>query len=167
STAHNNGAMSMALRGSWPAPHSTLAWFWEFPLIKSGPLAYDQLFGIDPEELHTDTLLRYGNVELNNDAGLFTPARDFGWAGFAPFWVIYGFLAGKAYRGFLKGSLAGCMFYPMFMLALLELSRLQYLTGTRTFPTVLLFSALLFWLPRRGAGKLPLNLSPSPASPGA
>jgi hypothetical protein len=80
--------------------------------------------------------------------------------------VIYGFLAGKAYRGFLKGSLAGCMFYPMFTMALLELPRLQYLTATRTFPTFVLFAALLFWLSRREAAGLRLNFRTSPPSPG-
>ena len=167
STAHNNGAMSLALRGPWPFPYTTFAWFWEFPLIKSGPLDYEQLCGVNPEDLHADTLLRYGNVELNNDGGLFTPARDFGWIGYAPFWAVYGFLAGKAYRGFLKGSLAGCMFYPLIMLALLELPRLQYLTATRTFPAVVLFATLLFWLSRREPASARANLSTSPASPGA
>jgi hypothetical protein len=97
-------------------------------------------------EAHTDTLERYGNPELNNDGGLFAPARDFGWNGCGPFWLIYGYLAGKAYRGFLGGSFAGCMFYPMFLLALLELPRLQYLTATRTFPSIMLLFAIMAWL---------------------
>ncbi|MFN0017511.1 MAG: O-antigen polymerase [Pirellulaceae bacterium] len=146
-TAHNNGAMSMTLRGPWPIPYSTLSWFWEFPLIEDGPFGYEQLTGIRPMmDVHLDTLERYGNPELNNDGGLFTPARDFGWIGCGPFWLVYGFLAGKAYRGFLGNSLAGCMFYPFVLLALLELPRLQYLSATRTFPSLMLLFALMAWL---------------------
>ena len=145
-TAHNNGAMSMTLRGPWPIPYSTFNWFWEFPLIENSPFGYQQLVGISPADIHTDTLERYGNAELNNDGGLFTPARDFGWIGYGPFWLVYGFLAGKAYRGFLGGSFAGCMFYPMFLLALLELPRLQYLSATRTFPSMMLLFAVMAWL---------------------
>ncbi len=145
-TAHNNGAMSMSLRGPWPIPYSTFSWFWEFPLIENGPFGYQQLTGISPQDVHTDTLERYANAELNNDGGLFTPARDFGWIGFWPFWLVYGFLAGKAYRGFLGGSLAGCMFYPFFLMALLELPRLQYLSATRTFPSMMLLFAMMAWL---------------------
>ena len=145
-TAHNNGAMSMTLRGPWPIPYSTFNWFWEFPLIENSPFGYQQLVGINPADIHTDTLERYGNAELNNDGGLFTPARDFGWIGYGPFWLLYGFLAGKAYRGFLGGSFAGCMFYPMFLLALLELPRLQYLSATRTFPSMMLLFAVMTWL---------------------
>ena len=145
-TAHNNGAMSMMLRGPWPIPYSTFHWFWEFPLVENSPFGYSQLTGISPADIHTDTLERYGNAELNNDGGLFTPARDFGWIGFGPFWLVYGFLAGKAYRGFLAASFAGCMFYPLFFLALLELPRLQYLSATRTFPSMMLLFAILAWL---------------------
>ncbi|MBC7853335.1 MAG: oligosaccharide repeat unit polymerase [Pirellulaceae bacterium] len=145
-TAHNNGAMSMMLRGPWPIPYSTFSWFWEFPLIENSPFGYQQLVGINPADIHTDALERYGNPELNNDGGLFTPARDFGWIGSGPFWFIYGYLAGKAYRGFLGGSFTGCMFYPMVLLALLELPRLQYLSATRTFPSMMLLFAIMTWL---------------------
>lgn len=145
-TAHNNGAMSMTLRGPWPIPYTTFSWFWEFPLIENGPFGYQQLTGISPWDVHTDTLERYANSELNNDGGLFTPLRDFGWMGFGPFWLAYGFLAGKAYRGFLRGSIAGCIFYPFFLMALLELPRLQYLSATRTFPSMMLLFAMMAWL---------------------
>jgi hypothetical protein len=141
--------MSMTLRGPWPVPYTTFAWFWEFPLIRNGPLSYEQIFGTDPSVIPSETLELYGNPELNNDGGLFTPARDFGWIGFGPFWLLYGFLAGKSYRGFLRGSLAGCLIYPLFIMALLELPRLSYLTATRTFPSLMLFFILLIWLARR------------------
>lgn len=161
-TAHNNGAMSMTLRGPWPVPFSTFSWFWEFPLIERSPFGYEQLVGINPADIHTDTLERYGNSELNNDGGLFTPARDFGWIGFGPFWLLYGFLAGKTYRGFHAGSFAGCMFYPLFLMGLLELPRLQYLTATRTFPSMMLLFAVMAWLAWQRHGQL--TALPAPAA---
>lgn len=147
-TAHNNGAMSMAVRGPWPIPFSTFSWFWEFPLIEHSRFGYEQLVGINPADVHVATLERYGNPSLNSDGGLFTPARDFGWMAFGPFWLLYGWLAGKAYRGFRAGAFAGCMFYPLFLTALLELPRHQYLTATRTFPSMMLLFAVMAWLVR-------------------
>lgn len=166
-TAHNNGAMSMALRGPWPLPYDTFASFWEFPLFESGPLSYEQVAGINPTIIHVATLDRFGNPELNNDGGLFTPARDFGWVGCGLFWLIYGFLAGKAYRGFLCGSLGGSLFYPLFFLALLELPRVQYLTTTRTFPSLMLLAALLLWLSCRQYSTATVPLASSPAQESA
>jgi oligosaccharide repeat unit polymerase len=160
-TAHNNGAMSMTLRGPWAVPFSTLSWFWEFPLIERSPFGYEQLVGLNPADIHTDTLERYGNAELNNDGGLFTPARDFGWIGYGPFWLLYGFLAGKAYRGFRAGSFAGCMFYPLFLMALLELPRLQYLTATRTFPSMMLLFAVMAWLAWQRYGQVTALSAPA------
>lgn len=145
-TAHNNGAMSLALREPWPLPYATLSWIWEFPLIESSSFSYEHLSGVNPAEIHTFTLERYGNEELNNDGGLFTPIRDFGWAGFGFFWIVFGFLVGKAYRGYRGGTLAGCLFYPIFFLAILELPRVQYFTTTRTFPAIVFLTALWLWL---------------------
>lgn len=117
-------------------------------------------------DVHVDYLERYANPELNNDGGLFAPARDFGWIGTWPFWLVYGLLAGKAYRGFLKGSVGGCMFYPFFVLALLELPRLQYLSATRTFPSLMLLFALMAWLTWKAHSTAEMRIS-TPAHGGA
>jgi hypothetical protein len=142
-TAHNNGALAMKVRGEWPMPYYTLEHFWRFPLIANSPLSYKAVNGIDPEEIHRATLERFGTPELNNQGGLFSPAMDFGWLGYAVFWSLYGFVAGRLHRGFLAGSLAGLLFYPLVFVSILEVPRLLYLCSVRSFPTLVLLFAIV------------------------
>jgi len=132
-TAHNNGAMAMTVRGSWPMPYYTLEQFWRFPLIVGSPLSYAAINGIDPDDVHMATLARFGTPELNNEGGLFAPAIDFGWLGYCAFWALYGFVAGRLHRGFLSGSLLGLLFFPLLFLSLLESPLLLYLSSVRSF----------------------------------
>ncbi|MDX1948204.1 MAG: hypothetical protein SFU86_22630 [Pirellulaceae bacterium] len=149
-TSHNNGALGLAQHGQWPLPHSTLRNLWEFPGVEGSPLAYTKLTGVDPAAVHGEMLARYANPELNNEGGLFQPLFDFGLAGGLAFWGLYGFFAGRAYRGYMTGSFAGLVFYPLVLLSILEVPRLLYLCYTRAFPTLVLL-LLVSWLVSRAA----------------
>jgi hypothetical protein len=142
-TGHNNSVMAMKTRGSWPMPYYTLEAFWRFPLIVNSPLSYSAVNGFDPEEVHRATLVRFGTPEMNNQGGLFSPAMDFGWVGYFIFWELYGFLAGRLHRGFLVGSLAGLLLYPLVFMSLLEVPRLLLLCSVRTFPSLVLLGAVI------------------------
>jgi O-antigen/teichoic acid export membrane protein len=148
-TAHNNGAMAMTVRGPWPTPYYTLEQFWRFPLVVGSPISYAAVNGFDPDDQHMATLERFGTPELNNEGGLFAPAMDFGWFGFVVFWIAFGFLAGRLHRGFLIGSLAGLLFYPLLFIALLEAPLLLYLSSVRSFPAIVLLLILIGWERRR------------------
>ncbi len=142
-TGHNNSAMAMKTRGSWPMPYYTFESFWRFPLIAGSSLSYSAVNGFDPEEVHRATLTRYGTPELNNQGGLFSPAMDFGWIGYFIFWGVYGFIAGRLHRGFLAGSLSGLLFYPLVLMSLLEVPRLLLLCSVRSFPSLVLLGAVV------------------------
>jgi hypothetical protein len=142
-TGHNNSAMALKTRGTWPMPYYTLESFWRFPLIAGSSLSYSSVNGFDPEEIHRATLTRYGTPELNNQGGLFSPAMDFGWIGYVIFWGIYGFIAGRLHRGFLAGSLSGLLLYPLVLMSLLEVPRLLLLCSVRTFPSLVLLGAVV------------------------
>ena len=141
-TAHNNGAMAMETEQPRPLPYHTLRPLWLFPGVRESPLSYDKLTGLDVEENHTDMLERYGNVELNNEGGLFQPTLDFGIAGSLLFWMGYGFVAGRCYRGFQSGTIAGVTIFPLIYLSILEVPLVLFLCYPRMFPAFVTLIAM-------------------------
>jgi hypothetical protein len=118
------------------------------PGLDRTPLGYSRLTGVDPIARHEAMLERYGTLELNNEGGLFQPALDFGVAGMLLFWLASGFWAGRLYRGYLGGTLAGMTLYPLMFLAILETPRLLYLTYPRALPALAML-LVVTWLTAR------------------
>ena len=147
-TAHNNGAMALETQGSFPIPFATFRQLWTVPGLDETRIGYYQLTGADPVKEYDNMLIRFGTPELNNEGGLFQPVRDFGIPGYLLFWFIFGFAAGRIYRHFLVGTLAGLTLYPLVFLAILELPRFLYLSYTRSFPALVTL-AIVLWLVRR------------------
>jgi hypothetical protein len=162
-TAHNNGALALACDQPRPLPYATLRALWEFPGIEDSPLAYERLTRVRPDLVHTRTLELHGTPELNSDGGLFQPALDFGLAGSLVFWCGCGFAAGRLYRGFLAGSFAGIVIYPLVLLSILEAPRLLYVSNQRAFPG---WAALVVavWLVHRAIRAEPQPTSAQPAA---
>lgn len=134
-TSHNNGAMALLHRESAPFPYYSLQMFWEFPVLDKTPIGYKNLLGYEGEKWQLELLENYANPELNSYGGLFWPAVDFGWVGFFIYWTIFGFCAGKTYRGLLVGTFIGVCFYPLVFLAILESPRFLYLSTVRGVPS--------------------------------
>jgi oligosaccharide repeat unit polymerase len=132
-TALNNGAMAYDVRGTWPLPYASLHALWAFPLVEQSSISYEALTGVDPETVHVATLERFGNPELNNSSGIFQPLVDFGPMAMIVVWLVYGWLAGTLYRGYLAGSVVGMAFYPILYLSLLEAPRILYMPAGRAF----------------------------------
>jgi oligosaccharide repeat unit polymerase len=147
-TCHNNGAMAMATQPPLPLPFWTIRPLWEFPGMENAPFSYYALTGVDPIAARVSMLEHYGVPDLNNEGGLFMPLIDFGVVGFTVFWFSFGFVAGRVYRYFLAGTLAGLTMYPLFFVAILETPRLLYLSYTRAFPALVALLVVL-WLTRR------------------
>jgi hypothetical protein len=151
-TAHNNGAMAIETQRPFPIPFATLRPLWSIPGLQATPLAYARLTGVDPAERHLRMLERYGTPELNNEGGLFQPALDFGLSGLVLFWFAYGLVAGRLYRHFLVGTLAGLTMFPLLFLSILEAPRLLYLFYPRSLPAVVALVAVI-WLTRAYVGR--------------
>lgn len=153
-TAHNNGAMAMETGQPRPLPYYTLRPLWLFPGVRDSPLGYQHLTDLDVEENHTLMLERFGNVELNNEGGFFQPALDYGVAGSLLFWAAYGFVAGRFYRGFQAGTIAGVSIYPLIYLSILEVPLVLFLCYPRMFPAFVTL-AIVAWTTRRKESLLP------------
>ena len=149
-TAHNNGAMALETGALRKLPYFTMLPFWLFPGVSDSPLAYDELTGRDVEEDHLRMLHRYGNFELNNEGGLFQPTLDFGIAGGLVFWIGYGFLAGRLYRSYQVGTIAGLTVYPLIYLSILEVPLVLFLCYPRLFPAFVTLAAVA-WTTRSPA----------------
>ncbi len=141
-TAHNNGAMTLETAAPRILPYNTLRSFWLFPGISKSPLAYDKLTGRDAEADHLDMLHRHGNFELNNEGGLFQPTLDYGIAGGMIFWFGYGILAGRLYRSFMVGTIAGLTVYPLVYLSILEVPLVLFLCYSRMFPAFVVLAGV-------------------------
>ncbi len=147
-TAHNNGALALETQPAYPIPYATLRQFWSIPGLAETPLGYARLTGIDPATRHIGMLEQFATPELNNEGGLFQPALDFGLAGFLAFWFACGFVAGRLYRAYLVGTVAGLTIYPLVFLAILETPRILYLCYPRSLPAVVTL-LVVAWLTTR------------------
>lgn len=146
-TAHNNGAMALETGVPRVLPFNTLRPLWYFPGVSQSPLGYKQVTGYDAEEEHKRMLNRYGNIELNNEGGMFQPTIDYGFAGGFIFWFAYGCLAGRLYRSFLAGSIGGLTVYPLIFLSILEVPLVLFLCYSRMLPPFLSLAAVA-WVTR-------------------
>lgn len=137
-SALNNGAMALETQPALPLPYWTLRPFWQFPGMEDSAFGYHALTGVDPTLQHVTMLERYGTPELNNEGGLFMPLVDYGLLGFLVFWSICGVIAGRLYRAFLVGTVAGLTLYPVIFLAILETPLILYLFFPASFPALLM-----------------------------
>ena len=150
STAHNNAAVALERGPRRPLPYYTLKTLWEFPGLEHTPLAYHRLTGLDVEATHKRLLEYYAAPEFNSEGGLFQPLIEYGLLGHGLFWLGYGWLAGRLYRGYMVGTLAGLVLYPLVALSLLEVPRLLYLCYPRVFPGICAL-VVVCWLAERAA----------------
>lgn len=61
------------------------------------------------------------NRELNNNSRLFAPFIDFGIVGGMIFWLVLGWVSGRLYHGFTKGTAVGLLLYPCWYTGVLEI----------------------------------------------
>ncbi len=135
-TALNNSVLTFYVGELPPWPYFTLTFFWRFPLIANSNYSYYRLTGHDPEDAYMGNLEMFGTQELNNHSGLFAPLIDYGYAGFFVFWLAYGVMSGVLTRLVKERRLAGLIFFPFLLVAILETPRIPYLTSHRTFPSI-------------------------------
>src|SRR5262249_5445712 len=146
--------MALETQPPFTLPYATVRSLWLIPGLSKTALGYPAFTGIDPTDRHDQMLEKLGTPELNNEGGLFQPVLDFGVGGSLLFWLGSGFVAGRMYRHFLVGTLAGLLLYPLIIVAILETPRFLYLSYTRSFPGLLALG-LVLWLARRRTSRQP------------
>jgi hypothetical protein len=119
---------------------------WSFPLVEHSPFAYESLTGTTMPDAFLGLYDRFGNREYNNEGGLLAPLVDGGYLTLITFWVLMGYASERAYRGYMRGSLGGLMFFPLLFLNLLETPRFLYLCTSRATPPLVFFVGLLVYL---------------------
>lgn len=147
-TAINNEAMFFA-KGeiSW-IPYWSFLWFWSLPGMDT---VYSAISNPNIDSLYHSMLAIFSNPEFTNQGGLLTYWSDFSWFGLT-IYPIFGYLIGKFYGEFLRGSWSGQIVYPYIVLLLLELPRHFYLSENRGFLAVVAL-VLVFFLTSRPVNK--------------
>lgn len=141
-TALNNGAGIGKVLGPLGLPFFTATWFWKFPIdIHSGGMP--GLFRID-FLIYDRFLEAYADPEMNNPSGLFSPINDFGVFFGIVLWSAFGWIAGRLYHSFQCNSIYGLLFYPVWIVAIIEIPRLFYCGLPKTF-VLLTTTAMVCW----------------------
>ena len=144
-SAHNNAAMAMETELERPLPYTMFRPVWQFPGLPQSNYSYESLTGIEFEQHLDDMLINYGNLELNNEGGLFQPYLEFGLPLSLLFWCGYGYLAGWAYSAFIARRFWGLVLFPILYYSCLQVPLVLILLYTQSTPTLCMM-VLAFYL---------------------
>ncbi len=140
-TALNNGAYLLKTLPPPKLPYFALEWLWRFPGLRD-VFNPQEMTGLN-SALIFSSLSEDMNIEFNNTSGIFCYEYDFGRAGLILMSFIVGGFAFILFNSYRTGLGAGRLFYPMCVIAFMELTRIPYLTSGRAFPSVALLIALI------------------------
>jgi len=146
-TALNNGVGMFETLDIVYLPFHTAEWFWSFPieLVPGGMLALFNV-GMNP---HPHRFLEiYANPEFNN-FGMFTSFIDFGAVGGTIVYGILGWVSGRLYYGFTKGTAAGLLIYPCWYVCILEIPRCFAFGSTRFFVCFMVTFGVIWMFSRK------------------
>lgn len=139
-TATNAGAGIIDRIGTTGYPYITALWFWRFPFV-------DTVF--TGGESPVATFLRYyGNAEFNNPSGIFAGIVDYGIFVGLIFYFSIGIVVGRLYTSFRIGGIISIVIFPIFFMALLELTQLFYLGDSRLFTPLIISIPVIAYLAR-------------------
>jgi hypothetical protein len=167
-TAANNSALWYdQMTPELPLPYTSMEWFWQFPIV-SEQLGYDKLTSVDPEREWRLILRTRANGEFNNAGALLPVASDFGIGGAAVYWLLVGFVVGRAYALYRRSDVRGLLAYPLLATGLFEMGRILYWSQGRAFPSLVALGIAIPFLGRStvrapetsGVALAPLTVDP-------
>lgn len=134
-TAVNNGVGALVDTHGWP--HYSGAFLVEsvFRMPGLGPWVTRVLD--DPRHVPEDWLQTFARPEFNSPTDFFRVVLDIGYLGALVWFVVLGFVIGRAYLGMRSGRPFGLLMYGVFVLYLLESIRYGYLGESRFVPAAL------------------------------
>lgn len=161
-TAANNGIGVLVDTFDWPVYRGAYAFEWAYNMPGLGKLL-DAAFG-DPRHVADTWLATHARPEFNSPTAYFRVLFDFGYFGSALYFLLLGYLIGRAYSGFRRGHLFGLLAFPVFFLFLIESLRYSYLAETRIVPLTvgLALIALDVRRLRQRAAGMPLSAAAAP-----
>lgn len=131
-TAVNNGIGMLVETSGWPhySGAFVLDWLYIMPGVSK---VFELAFG-NPRELTGPFLDTYLRPEFNSPTSYFRVILDFGFLGSVLYFLVVGYVIGRAYVGFRRGHIFGLLTYPVCVLFLVESLRYSYLGETRVVP---------------------------------
>jgi hypothetical protein len=138
-TASNNGIGLLVENQQWPEYTGRFVAEWLYMMPDLGDTLRTSVGDVQLQ--YQQFLDRFARPEFNNPSGLFQIVFDIGYLGSMVYFMCVGGVIGTLWYGWRRQSVAGVLFYPLAVLFLVELLRLNYFSSTRCFPVVL---ALLF-----------------------
>lgn len=123
-------------------PFHTLEFLWNIPIVRD---AYQALGDVSLFHKGFSIILKHCNPQYNNEGAILAFYRDFG-IFFPFFYVLFGFIIGRFYRGYLQQNIYGLILYSIAVYGLLELPRYFYFGSARAVPVYigLIFLFLFF-----------------------
>ena len=97
-------------------------------------IPYDELTGDSFQYRYWVALGEVSNREFNNSGGITSATIDYGPVGGLVFCGLLGALFGAGYVAFRQARRWGLLFYPVFVMGMLEMSRVFYLGAGRCVP---------------------------------
>jgi hypothetical protein len=134
-TASNNGIGFLVENTDWPVYSGRFVAEWLYMFPELGESLRTALG--DPLQQYVQFLDRFARPEFNNPSGLFPIVFDLGYAGSMMYFVAIGALIGTLWHGWRRQSAGSVLFYPLAVLFLVELLRLNYFASARCFPAAL------------------------------
>ena len=131
-TAANNGVGALVEMNGWP--HYTGAFLFESLYLMPGLGGLlDWTFG-NSRGLEKIWLEVYARPEFNSSPAYLRALLDVGYFGSIVYFLLVGYIIGRAYAGFRRGYTFGLLMYAVFVLFLIESLRYSYLAETRFVP---------------------------------
>lgn len=145
-TAINNGIGMLTETPDWPFYSGAFSFDWAFIMPGLSKLLGGAVE--NPLTKYFYFLETYGRPEFNSPTAYFRLMLDFGYAGTIVYFLVIGYVTGRAYVGFRRGHTFGLLGYPVIVLFLVESLRYSYFGESRFVPLTVGL-ALLAWDMRR------------------
>ena len=131
-TAVNNGIGMLVDNTKWP--YFSGGFVLEWPYLMPG--LRDVLTAAlgNPRDDFDIWLSTYARPEFNSTTGYFRAVLDLGYFGAILYFLLSGYVIGKAYIGYRRGYVFGLLMFPVFVLTLIESLRYSYVGETRFVP---------------------------------
>lgn len=131
-TAVNNGIGVLVETPGWPYYSGAFSLEWAY-IMPGVARLLESAFG-SPRGVYAFFLETYARPEFNSPTAYFRIVLDLGYLGSILYFLIVGYIIGRAYVGFRRGHIFGLLMYPVFVLFLVESIRYSYFAESRVVP---------------------------------
>lgn len=147
-TAVNNGVGVVSETGDWPYRTGVFTAEWAYLMPGLGRLM-ESAFG-NTRDVFYFWIDTYGRAEFNSNTAYFSVLNDLGLVPSMVYFLVTGYVMGRAYVGYRRGHTFGLLFFPVFVLFLAESLRYSYFAQPRIVPLTVALCLVAWDISRRG-----------------